>query len=116
MLTTGRLKEVSFTNHYYYPTLRRVTVMLDGLQGQNFAPSEETLSQEAEGLPGSLQSHQLSPSQPVLQASTYMSGMEEKDRNHLSTLVDTAIIKVRKPAVRKQLYVKSQWSAKYLVR
>ncbi|KAK9866881.1 hypothetical protein WJX84_002836 [Apatococcus fuscideae] len=42
---------------------------------------------------GSLQSHQLSPSQSVLQASTYMSGMEEKDRSHLSTLVDTAIIK-----------------------
>ena len=51
---------------------------------------EEKRPQEAEGL----QSHQLSPSQPVLQASTYMSGMDEKDRNHLSTLVDTAIIKV----------------------
>lgn len=42
----------------------------------------------------SLQSHQLSPSQPVLQASSYMSGMEEKDRHHLEALVDTAIIKV----------------------
>ena len=83
--------------------------MLDGLQDHTVESGEGTLSQEAEGLPGSLQSHQLSPSQPVLQASTYMSGMEEKDRNHLSTLVDTAIIKVMKThAVRTQLYVMSQ--------
>lgn len=64
--------------------------MSDDLQDDAAMLGEEKRAQEAEGL----QSYQLSPSQPVLQASTYMSGMEEKDRNHLSTLVDTAIIKV----------------------
>ena len=65
------------------------------LQGLPIAANHKSSSQDDDtAAPGSLQSHQLSPSQPVLQASSYMSGMEEKDRLHLAALVDTAIIKV----------------------
>ncbi len=58
------------------------------------ADRQASAHEDDESAPGTLQSHQLSPSHPVLQASSYMSGMEEKDRHHLAALVDTAIIKV----------------------